>query len=203
MYSREQLVRTLSEYPRSPVILGISPHEHVAALYRLQGLLSGRPVLFVARYFWWTDYRLPTFAGITLCRFCTLDSLSDARARQTEIRRFKQLQTGALTEYTATASESTGVTSGGLLKQANFWLYEQMTIAGLSRTESMVLLLLSENQRGNLPARLLSLYKISGLRKLGMTGRAVNLYRGIRLRRELQAQLPSQNTDHTVVWEDE
>lgn len=195
VYNREQFVRELGEYPDSPVILGISPHEHVAFLYRLRSLLSGRPVLFVARRFWWTDYCLPAFAGIALCRFCTLDALSDARARRTEINLFKQLPSGGLTERAGMVSEIPDMTAEHILEKANFWLYKRMMETGLSGVESMVLLLLSESRRGNLSPRLLSLYKTGGLYKLGMTKHVINLHRGVKVRPELQVPLPLPDKD--------
>ncbi|EBS0228726.1 hypothetical protein DTU91_23640, partial [Salmonella enterica subsp. enterica serovar Schwarzengrund] len=77
-----------------------------------------------------------------------------------------------------------------LIRLVNTWLYRQMLEAGLSRYEIMALLLLSESHRGKLTSRALSYYKNRGLYKLGMTSSIISLYRGIKVRPELQAVLP-------------
>ncbi|MDJ6959614.1 hypothetical protein LD669_18155 [Salmonella enterica] len=187
VYSKEDLCHKLGEYRYSPVILGIKPHEHVVYLYHMKMLFSRRPVLFVARCFWWTDYQLPAFVGMTKFRFCTLDDLSVG------IKQLKHLPTMKLVGETVTnaISENYNITDAHIMKKANFWLYEQMAVSGLSQTESRVLLLLSGERRCKLSNRLLSFYKIRGLYKLGMTKNIINLYRGVRVRKELQAALPS------------
>lgn len=42
VYDMTELTRYLRTQPRSPVVLGLRPHEHVTDLYRLQPLLAGR-----------------------------------------------------------------------------------------------------------------------------------------------------------------
>ncbi|EBP5552437.1 hypothetical protein XQ81_25270, partial [Salmonella enterica] len=64
VYDMTELTRYLRTQPRSPVVLGLRPHEHVTDLYRLQPLLAGRAVLFVSRSFYWTDYSLPEWLGL-------------------------------------------------------------------------------------------------------------------------------------------
>ncbi|EIP8948241.1 hypothetical protein LT792_004429 [Salmonella enterica] len=196
VYGLEQLGCKLRRYRCSSVILGISPHEHVVPLYRLGPLLVGRPVLFVARHFWWTDYCLPEFVGVSPCRFCSLDMLADMRTRCTEIRKFKHLHQLFSSGDTAPAADCTvyGIPDMApeyILEQANFWMHKRMTDAGLNGVEYMVLLLLAESRRTRMSSHLLSLYKIRGLYKLGMTGRVMNLYRGVKVRPELQVPFPS------------
>ncbi|EAN8329704.1 hypothetical protein EOY42_26570 [Salmonella enterica] len=189
LYTRESLCRALRDYPCSPLVLGLSPHEHVMELYRLQEWLHGRPVLFVARHFYWTDYRLPGFFGVEKVQFCTWRGLSDAATRRTVLRRFRKL---AAEEILNGPQKEKGLSSGKLLGMVNTWLYEQMADRKLSLTERTILLLLADSQRGNLPARELSLYRVGGLRKLGMSKHIICLYRGVKIRPELQAELLSE-----------
>lgn len=51
VYGPEQLVRTLREHPRTPLVLGLCLHEHVADLYRLQPLLTRRAVCLLVVVF--------------------------------------------------------------------------------------------------------------------------------------------------------
>ncbi|EMD3364786.1 hypothetical protein ACK85N_004660 [Salmonella enterica] len=188
LYTREALSEALRRYPYSPLILGLSPHEHVADLYRLQEWLCGRPVLFVSRKFYWTDYRLPEFFGIAPCRFCTWNSMGDATERQRVFRRFRKLTVDGVSARPKKAREQSVVK---LLDTVNEWLYDRMAERGMSRTERVMLLLLSENNRGELPSRVLSQYRVGGLRKLGMTKHICCLYRGVKVRMELQVGLLS------------
>ncbi|EKK3320037.1 hypothetical protein PMI54_005430 [Salmonella enterica] len=188
LYTKAELVCSLKNNPRSPLVLGLSPHEHVAELYCLKSLLSGRSVLFVARRFYWTDCRLPDFCGLMLYRCCTWDRLVDPCSRRMEMRYFRQLMT---TNILATASDGPPVlTAEQILTEANRWLYRKMEEARLNGYERVILLLLAESRRGEFSARKLSHYKNSGLGKLGMSRHVSNLYRGVRVRPALQAYLP-------------
>ncbi|MEX9085535.1 hypothetical protein ACV2IU_14855 [Salmonella enterica subsp. enterica serovar Rubislaw] len=188
LHTRESLCRALRDYPCSPLVLGLSPHEHVVELYRLQEWLTGRPVLFVARHFYWADYRLPGFFGIA-AQFCTWSGLSDAATRHMVLQRFRRL---AAEDIPNGLKKERGLSPGKLLGMVNAWLYERMVERKLSLTERAILLLLADNQRVSLPARELSLYRVGGLRKLGMTKHIICLYRGVKIRPELQAELLSE-----------
>ncbi|ENT5689345.1 TPA: hypothetical protein ACKA0T_004868 [Salmonella enterica subsp. enterica serovar Cotham] len=192
LYSQAQLARALRDNPSSPVIMGFSPHEHVAELYHLQLLLSGRAVMFVASHFYWTDRRLPALCGLTPCQFSTLDSLCDPFFLQNKLRNFIRLSIAEKqVKVDVDVDDSVcNVTGEALIRLVNTWLYRQMLEAGLSRYEIMALLLLSESHRGKLTSRALSYYKNRGLYKLGMTSSIISLYRGIKVRPELQAVLP-------------
>ncbi|EAY4774401.1 hypothetical protein AAE115_001282 [Salmonella enterica] len=186
VYSRKQLVTALRENRNSPLVLGISPHEYVVALYGLYPLLFGRGILFVARRFYWTDYRLPEFFGMTPYRLCTWDELGRASWRE-YFHWFRRLSAG---EYQAERGEiGRFMTSDALLNTVNQWLYSRMEEWGLGLTGSMVLLLLAESRRGDLNVRELSVYRTGGLRKLGMTKHISCLYRGVQVRSELQMTL--------------
>ncbi|EBV8523412.1 hypothetical protein PMI54_004886 [Salmonella enterica] len=186
LYTKADLVCHLKDNPRIPLVFVLSPHEHVVDLYCLQPLLSGRPVLFVARRFYWTDCRLPAFCGLESYRCCTWDNLTDSFSRRMEMRYF-QLMTA---DIPAVTSESAPVlTAEQIITRANQWLYREMENAGLSGYERMVLFLLSESRRSELSTRKLSYYKNSGLGKLGMSRHVINLYRGIKIRPVLQIRL--------------
>ncbi|ELV9468979.1 hypothetical protein QNB54_003383 [Salmonella enterica] len=188
LYTKAELVCSLKNNPRSPLVLGLSPHEHVAELYCLKSLLSGRSVVFVARRFYWTDCCLPDFCGLTLYRFCTWDRLVDPFARRMEMRYFRQLMT---TDIPVTTSGYIPVlTAEQILASANQWLYSKMEESGLNGYERVILLLLSEHRKGEISARKLSHYKNSGLSKLGMSRHVSNLYRGVKIRPALQTHLP-------------
>lgn len=186
VYSLNQLVTALRENRNSPLVLGISPHEYVVALYGLYPLLSGRGILFVARRFYWTDYRLPEFFGMTQYRFCTWDEPGLASRRE-YFPWFRQLSAGE--NKTERGEVGRFMTSGALLKTVNQWLYSRMEEWGLGLTGSMVLLQLAESRRGELNARERSIYRTGGLRKLGMTKHISCLYRGVQVRSELQMRL--------------
>lgn len=188
LYTKAELVRHLQENPHSPVVVGFSPHEHVAELYCLQPLLSGRVVLFVAKRFYWTDRHLPAFCGLTSYRCCTWNSLYDRFSRGMIYRHFRW--TAMAGERAIATADTPALTMEQILAGANRWLYGQMKAAGLSRCERVVILLLSENRRGGLSSRRLSHYKTSGLVKLGMTRHAGSLYRGVKVRPVLQHRLP-------------
>lgn len=185
LYTKADLVLCLQKNRYSPVVLGLSPHEHVAELYRLQPLLSGRSVLFVAYRFYWTDYRLPAFCGMQSYQCCTLDALCAPFTRRREIRRFRRL-----TKADVPVSVMPVLATEQILSAANGWLYGQMKASGMSMYEYVILQLLSENQRGGFSSRVLSHYKNSGLSKLGMTRHVSNLFRGVKVRPILQARLP-------------
>ncbi|EIF8919268.1 hypothetical protein V8G22_004581 [Salmonella enterica] len=187
LYSKGELVCHLNNNPRSPLVLGLCPHEHVVDLYCMQSLLSGRAVLFVARRFYWADCCLPGFCGLVLCRCCTWDSLATPSLWRMEMRHFRQLMTEEIP--VTTSGNSPELTAEQILTRANQWLYSQMEEAGLSGYERVVLLLLSEHRRGELSSRKLSHYKNSGLGKLGMSRHVSNLYRGVKVRPALQVRL--------------
>lgn len=93
VYGLAKLTSLLQTHPRTPLVLGLRPHEHVAELYRLQPLLAGRAVLFVGRRFYWTDYNLPEWLGLEQYGFCSWDTMGDPFSRRMEIRRFRQFAT--------------------------------------------------------------------------------------------------------------
>ncbi|EDV9210772.1 hypothetical protein RDB90_005661 [Salmonella enterica] len=188
LYTREELSEALRWHSHSPLVLGLSPHEHVVDLYRLQEWLCGRPVMFVAREFYWTDYRLPGFFGMTQCRFCTWNGLRERTDRQRELRRFRKLNTEGTK---AVSRKERRLSAGKLLDTVNEWLYDQMAERIMSRAERVMLLLLSDSRRGMLPSRVISQYRVGGLRKLGMTKHICCLYRGVKVRPELQVGLLS------------
>ncbi|EIJ8293749.1 hypothetical protein LJO70_004571 [Salmonella enterica] len=194
VYGEEQLVHMLRKYCYSPVVLGISPHEYIVPLYMLGPLLVRRQVLFVARHFWWTDYELPAFAGITEFRFCTLDTLADPHSRRAELKWFNQhklFPSGCTVRgFDNPVTVRTVMKSEYIIERANFWLYKRMAATGLNGLEIIVLLLLAESRQIRLSSRLVSLYKIKGFYKLRMKGRVMNLYRGVIVRQELQMLFP-------------
>ncbi|HBZ9867748.1 TPA: hypothetical protein MND73_004728 [Salmonella enterica subsp. houtenae] len=198
VYGLSQLVCVLEEYPHTPVVLGLRPHEHVEDLYRLQPLLVGRAVLFVGRCFYWTDYTLPEWLGLEQYRFCSWDTMEDPFSRRMELRRFKQFSAdiqkddrpGGKTRRPVPVLSA--MTTIKILERANRWLYRELSAAGLTGYEVRVLSLMTEGQSGNLPSRTRSLHKNNGLRKLGMTKHVMNLYKGVRVRLALQATLPLQ-----------
>ncbi|EAA3660356.1 hypothetical protein QDX91_004526 [Salmonella enterica] len=196
-FDLDDLDHKLVEYRKSPIILGISPHEHVAPLYQLRKQLSGRCVLFVARRFWWADYCLPAFAGIEWCEFCTLDNLVISRD---ETVQNKSLIYSSWGDYAnCFAADKVSVISDippeDILYRANLWLQKHMRLAGLSGVESMVLIRLSENAPIRMSPHRLSYYKLKGLSKLGMSKHVVNLYRGVKVRPELQMPFLSADND--------
>lgn len=196
VYGLSQLTSVLREQPRSSVILGLRPHEHVADLYRLQPLLTGRAVMFVSRFFYWVDYSLPEWYGQERYGFCTWDALQDPFSRRMELRRFRL---GGLTvgDYDPVlamgcfSSPDPFVTEVQILEMANRWLYRKLSEAGLTGDEIRVLLLMTEGRKGNMSSRARSLHKNNGLYKLGMTKHITNLYRGVKVRAQLQSTLAS------------
>ncbi|EAX3650657.1 hypothetical protein ABB53_023310 (plasmid) [Salmonella enterica subsp. diarizonae] len=193
VYDLAQLTSTLQEQPLTPVVLGLRPHEHVAELYRLQPVLAGRPVLFVGRCFYWTDYSLPEWLGLKMYMFCSWSTMQDPFSWKVKLRLFRQLSGDKEREHMAVQTPAASVlTEAQMLERANQWLSRELSAAGLSENEIRVLSLMSEGRKGGLPSRLRSLHKNSGLYKLGMTGRVMNLYRGVKVRPTLQAGLPLQ-----------
>ncbi len=200
VYDLDHLVRVLRENPHSPVVLGLRPHEQVTQMYRLQSLLTGRAVLFVGRCFYWTDYSLPEYFGMTRYGFCTWDAMRDPFSRRMELRRFRRMSVDEDDEKVAgearqVAHAISGITDMKILERANRWLYRELAAAGLSGFEIRVLSLMTEGQKSNLPSRTRSVYKNSGLHKLGMTKHLMNLYRGVKVRPELQTGLPLQSAE--------
>ncbi|EJJ4222793.1 hypothetical protein NI420_000034 [Salmonella enterica] len=190
LYSQAQLAGALRANPDSPVVLGFNPHEHVAELYHLRLLLSDRRIMFVAPRFYWTDRRLPIICGIASCQFSTWDSLCDPLYRRSELRHFMRLPMVDKPMKVDVDDKARYVTGAALIRLVNMWLCRQMAEAELNKYEIMTLLLLSESRRGKLTSRALSYYKNRGMYKLGMTGSLISLYRGVKVRTELQAELP-------------
>ncbi|EAU2710382.1 hypothetical protein OE847_003828 [Salmonella enterica] len=204
VYSLSQLARALQEQPHTPVILGLRPHEHVAELYRLQPLLADRPVLFVGRCFYWTDYNLPEWLGLELYGFCTWDIMHDPFSRRMDLRRFRQFAAdtpendSAAENISWPAPVASAMTEIQILEKANRWLYRELSASGLTRYEVRILSLLAGGRKGRLPCRTRSLHKNNGLYKIGMTKRLMDLYRGVKVRPELQVGLPLQNEENNT-----
>ncbi|EEP1514323.1 hypothetical protein HAZ28_004880 [Salmonella enterica] len=192
VYGLAQLTRLLREQPHTPVALGLCPHEHVVELYRLQPLLADRPVLFIGRRFYWTDYNLPEWLGMELYWFCTWDIMHDPFSLRMDLRRFRQFAADTLASISWPAPVASAMTETLILERANRWLYRALSVSGLTRNEVRILSLLAEGRKGRLPCQTRSLHKNNGLYKLGMTNRLMNLYRGVKVRPELQAGLPLQ-----------
>ncbi|HBB6657808.1 TPA: hypothetical protein G8Z02_004580 [Salmonella enterica] len=189
VYDLEQLAMALKEAPRTPLVLGLRPHEHVVNLYRLRSLLTGRPVLFVGRCFYWTDHNLPEWLGLTQYGFGSWDAMQERSFRQMAVGRFRQFSGGD--EKSVEASLPDNMTDMQIFEQANQWLFRKQVMAGLSWNEIRVLSLAAMGQKSRLPTGLRSQHKNNGLHKLGMTKHVMNLYRGVKVRPELQACLPS------------
>ncbi|EAA7988776.1 hypothetical protein ACEWQ7_004768 [Salmonella enterica] len=141
VYDMTELTRHLRTQPRSPVVLGLRPHEHVTDLYRLQSLLAGRAVLFVSRRFYWTDYSLPEWLGLEQYGFCSWDTLHNPFSRWREMRRFRQSAADMQEDDRATESAmwqapAASVIPGmQILERANRWLYRELSAAGLNGFE--------------------------------------------------------------------
>ncbi|EDV4071928.1 hypothetical protein NB12_003900 [Salmonella enterica subsp. enterica serovar Pomona] len=191
VYGPEQLVRTLREHPRTPLVLGLCLHEHVADLYRLQPLLTRRAVLFVSRRFYWTDYKLPEWLGLEQYGFCSWDTMLDPFSRQMKLRRLWGLSADGNDDNVVPLSIFSSVTEIQLQERVNRWLHRELSVAGLTEYEIQVLSLMTEGHRGDLPPQVRSVHKNNGLNKLGMTKHVMNLYRGVKVRPELQAGLLS------------
>ncbi|EDQ6764117.1 hypothetical protein RD136_001449 [Salmonella enterica] len=198
IYDLGHLTRALQEQPHSPVVLGLRPHEHVADLYRLKSLLTGRVVLFVGRCFYWTDYSLPDYFGLTRYGFCSWDAMQDPFSRRMEMRRFRQLSAAIQKNESPgdkawwPVSAVLPTTEMQILERANRWLYRELSVCGLTGYEVRVLWLMTDGRTGDLPSRTRSLHKNNGLYRLGMTKHVINLYRGVKVRPALQARLPLQ-----------
>lgn len=199
VYGVSQLVCLLEEHPHTPVVLGLRPHEHVADLYRLQPLLAGRAVLFVGRCFYWTDYSLAEWLGLEQYEFCSWDTIQDPFSRRMELRRFRQQQPAGENDDNVAVpgadifiSSLSAMTEKQILERANRWLYRELSACGLTGNEIRVLSLMAEGGKGDMPSRVRSLYKNNGLYRLGMTKHLMNLYRGVKIRPELQTGLPLQ-----------
>lgn len=188
VFTLPALTRALEEYPGCPVITGFRPHEHMAALYRLQPQLSGRRVLFVERDFYWTDYCLPDFFGLERAGFCTLDMLYGMAEYPEMLQRL--LRPPVERRGRTGAWRGSALTTAGLLDAGNTWLYDRMAEDGLSSLVREVMLRLAENGQSGLPARTGSACKTRGLDRLLMRRHPCSLLRGIRLRASLQAPLP-------------
>ncbi|EAW1478405.1 hypothetical protein AIG97_23590 [Salmonella enterica subsp. enterica serovar Thompson] len=203
-YCLVQLTRLLQTQPLTPVVLGLSPHEHVVDLYRLQPMLAGRAVLFVSRCFYWTDYNLPEWLGLEQYGFCSWDTMCDPFSRRMEMRRFRQFATdmqegdcgGENVRWSAPVFSA--ITEMKILERANRWLYRELSATGLTGYEVRVLSLMAEGRHGNLPSRIRSLHKNNGLYKLGMTKHVLNLHRGVKVRPELQAGLLLQTEENNT-----
>ncbi|EEO8811262.1 hypothetical protein H6H87_002247 [Salmonella enterica] len=194
-----QLTRILQAYPRMPVVLGLYPHEHVVNLYRLQPLLAGRTVLFVGRCFYWTDYNLPEWLALKRYGFCTWDAMQDPLSRRMELRRFSHLcvyekdeEDDSVGKPLSLSPAFPHMTERLVLERANRWLYRELPANGLTGNEIQVLSLMTEGRKGNMPIRTRSLHKNNGLYKLGMTKHLIALYRGVKVRPELQSRLTLQ-----------
>ncbi|HHZ8254962.1 TPA: hypothetical protein ACWMDS_004658 [Escherichia coli] len=202
VYSLTELEDTLREQPGTPVVLGLRPHEHVADLYRLRPLLAGRAIMFVGRCFFWTDYSLPEWLRLGPCRFCTWDAMQGPISRWTELKRFFRLpaacQEGHPDPETAWSQELPQTDEEKILDVVNHWLYLRLSEAGLTRSEIRVLVLLSEGRNRSMPPRLLSVHKKNGLSKLGMSLRLMNLFRGLKVRAELQSELADTFTKNRI-----
>lgn len=181
-----QLVRVLEEQPFAPVVLGLRPHEHVSGLYRLQPLLSDRAVLFVGRCFYWTDYNLPEWLGMERYGFCTWDAMQHPFSRRMELRRFRQFAADTPDNVSWPTPVASAMTEIQILERANRWLYRELSASGLTRYEVRILSLLAGGRKGRLSCQTRSLHKNKGLYKLGMTKRLMDLYRGVKVRPELQ-----------------
>ncbi|MGF2656321.1 hypothetical protein ACQUWL_28085 [Serratia marcescens] len=164
VYGLVQLARLLREQPRPPVVLGLRPHEHVAERYG----------------------------------FCTWDIMHDPFSRWMDLRRFRQFaadttENGCVSENIIwPAPVASAMTEIQILERANRWLYRALSASGLTRYEFRILSLLAGGSKGRLPCQTRSLHKNNGLYKLGMTKRLMDLYRGVKVRPELQAGLPQQ-----------
>ncbi|EPA7566520.1 hypothetical protein ACQ5DV_005167, partial [Salmonella enterica subsp. enterica] len=201
VYGLDKLMYTLREQPRAAVVLGLRPHEHVAELYRLRPLLTRRAVLFVERFFYWTDYNLPEWLGLKRYGFGSWDTMQDPFSRRIALRCFRQQRpVGRNDDNVAVTGADIfvlAIPEKKILERANRWLYRELSTAGLTGYEIRVLSLMVEGHNGNLPSRIRSLHKNNGLNKLGMTKRVMNLYRGVKVRPELQAGLPLMEQDVT------
>ena len=198
VYDLTQLMSVLREHPRTPVVLGFRPHEHVAELNWLQPMLSSRAVLFVGRCFYWTDYRLPEYFGLVTYMFCSWESLHSPFSRRVELWNFIQMSVeGKDDNLPPDADEPVNpdMTETCILEKANRWLNRALTSAGLTKYEIQVLSLMSEGHNMNLPSRVRSLHKNNGLYKLGMNKHIMNLYRGVKVRSVLQTGLPLLSED--------
>lgn len=197
VYGLAQLTCLLRELPHTPVVLGLRPHEHVADLYQLQPLLAGRAVLFVGRCFYWTDYNLPEWLRLEQYAFCSWDSMQNPFSLRMELRHLRQLAADMQEDdgWTEIVKKPVPVVSAmtekQIIEKANRWLYRELSATGLTGYEILVLSLMTEGQKGNLPPRTRSLHKNNGLCKLGMSKNLMNLYRGVKVRPELQAGLAS------------
>ncbi|ECW7869111.1 hypothetical protein F3550_09385 [Salmonella enterica subsp. enterica] len=203
VYGLAQLTGLLRAFPQTPVILGLRPHECVADLYRLQPLLAGRAVLFVGRCFYWTDYKLPEWLGLEQYGFGSWETMQNPFSLRMAIRRLRQLaadtpEDDSLQEKAQEPAPAVSAMAGmQILVRANRWLYRKLSVAGLTRYEIRVLLLMSDGRKGNLQSRTRSLHKNNGLYKLGMTKHVMNLYRGVKVRPSLQTGLPLISEDIT------
>ncbi|ECL5205232.1 hypothetical protein FTP61_22080 [Salmonella enterica] len=158
VYGLVQLARLLREQPRTPVALGLRPHEHVAERYG----------------------------------FCTWDAMQHPFSRRMELRRFRQFAADTPDNVSWPTPVASAMTEIQILERANRWLYRELSASGLTRYEVRILSLLAGGRKGRLSCQTRSLHKNKGLYKLGMTKRLMDLYRGVKVRPELQAGLPQQ-----------
>ncbi|QMN53897.1 filamentous hemagglutinin N-terminal domain-containing protein [Citrobacter freundii] len=187
------VTQALREHPGSPVILGLRPHEHVTDLYRLQPLLAGRAVMFVARCFYWTDFSLPEWLCLERYGFCTWDVLQEPFSRRRALRRFRKRCDDCAREEVLNAAPAIPylpvMTKVQVIERVNKWLYRELSAVGLTGYEVRVLSLMAEGRKGNMSSGVRSLHKNNGLRKLGMTKHLMDLYRGVKVRAQLQGSL--------------
>lgn len=188
LYTTASLASALRQGGRGPVVLGLNPHEYVMVLYRLQALLSCRPVVFVSSRFYWTDYRLPAFFGLEEAGFCTDDMLhGTGRLRVTPEWLFRQCVRVPVSVVRVPRLRS-GLGKEVVLWWVNYWLHHRMVEAGLSDDECEVLSDLAEGEAGRFPVKRRSMLKTSGLDKLITCRHTQGLYRGVKVRPELQAE---------------
>lgn len=194
VYSRKQLIRVLQDNPGVPVVLGLNPHEHVVDLYQLKPLLMGREGVFIARCFYWTDYSLTKWLGLDRYSFCSWDTLQAPFSRLEKLQSFKRLTITEQCHYTAEMGTHAlspmpfPKTEVKVLEWANQWLSWKLAEAGLNANEIRVLSLMAEGRKVGLPCRVRSTHKVNGLYKLGMNKHVMNVYRGVRVRQELQSR---------------
>lgn len=188
LYTTADLMSALRQGGRGPVVLGLNPHEYVVVLYRLQALLSCRPVVFVSSRFYWTDYRLPAFFGLEEAGFCTEDMLhGTGRSRVTTEWLLRQCGRGPVSVVRVPRLRS-GLGKEVVLWWANYWLHHRMAEAGLSDDEREVLSDLSAGESVRFTVKRRSMLKTSGLDKLMTCRHAQGLYRGVKVRPELQVE---------------
>ncbi|HCM1955422.1 TPA: hypothetical protein N3A08_004566 [Salmonella enterica subsp. salamae serovar 9,46:z4,z24:z39:z42] len=193
LYTPSSLAGALQGGGRRLVVLGINPHEHVMLLYRLQALLTGHDVVFVARYFYWTDYSLPSCFGLATAGFCTEDTLYGVGPDRVTADWLRQRYPRTGGEAVVIPTLLPGLKMSVVLAWVNFWLLRQMAAAGVTAAEREVLCEQSEGVTGRRGVKAGSLLKNRGLGKLMLGRHARSLYRGIKVREALQQPVPEEN----------